>query len=159
LCQIATQPRKNASALVCGRPLALSTTREKMAQTYGKYVIAFSRRPTNEHTGTVALDSGDARQAGEMKARIEDIAETIQFGAYTSSAIRAALTTLAEECYERAARKCERRAEDRFAERSIHEWDTNASYYPERIEDECLTRDEEDADCAEVIRKLKEELK
>lgn len=55
------------------------------------------------------------------------------------------------EAVERCARACEKRAEERFAEYGITEYDTNATYYSD---DEYEIKDEEDAACAQAIRAL-----
>ncbi len=71
------------------------------------------------------------------KARIEELVRDAEeslgafghdLGLAAQSVIRSALTTLAEECYEEAAKKCEVRAEERFGELGIREGDTGATY-------------------------------
>ena len=52
----------------------------------------------------------------------------------------------------RAARICERRAEQRFEDYGITEPDTGAAYYQGRASDVYDAMDEEDYDCAAAIR-------
>ena len=59
----------------------------------------------------------------------------------------------------RAAEICRKRAETRFEDHGVTEYDTNASYYPKAIESEMELRDEEDNDCAEAIERAADELK
>ena len=50
-----------------------------------------------------------------------------------------------------AAAVCRKRAVDRFDEHGTYEEDTNASYYPDSVSNECECRDEEDDACAIAI--------
>lgn len=95
------------------------------------------------------------------KARIEELVESCSAVIIDDriAAIRSALITLAEECYEKAAKKCEVRAEERFGELGIREGDTGATYYPDAIAGACEDKDDEDEACAAAIRSLKDGLK
>ena len=63
-------------------------------------------------------------------------------------AVAAAVAKEREEC----AKVCEKRAEARWEEYGVTESDTNASYYPDAVENEMGIRDEESDDCAKAIR-------
>ncbi len=70
------------------------------------------------------------------------------------SALRQVAQEKERETLERAAKVCERRAEDRFSEYGTREPDTGATYYGGRMAEELEARDEEDEDCAQAIRAL-----
>jgi len=59
-----------------------------------------------------------------------------------------------DESEEACAKVCEARAIERFVLYGVYEPDTGLSYYPDEFVDKMTDKDEEDADCAEAIRKL-----
>jgi hypothetical protein len=84
----------------------------------------------------------------------QDLGKALVAAQSQVAAAEQALECARRDALEEAAKACERRAEDRFAEFGATEHDTNFSYYPGSREDELNARDDEDHDCAAAIRAL-----